>query len=151
MNPSLRLLALLACLTLPNLARAQMLSGGEFNLVGGVHSARARLLADAFTLDARLTSMSAGPLSGGPFSLTADLAVGRPATHVDPTQLTLTRLPDGRLEISWPAEALGYRLESTTDPADATRAWQPIDPAPSGTRHVITPDEATRFFRLAAR
>ena len=151
MNPRLPLLALVASLILPNIARAQMLSGGEFNLVGGLHSAPTRLQAEAFTLDGRPASVSAGPLSGGPFSLTADLAVGHPVTPVDPPQLQLTRLPDGRLEISWPEEALRYRLESTTDPAGTTRAWQAIDPAPSGTRHVITPDDATRFFRLTAR
>lgn len=49
--------------------------------------------------------------------------------------------------ITWPAEASGYVLESSTrldNPAD----WTPVSPAPLQNSYRVVPDAPARFFRL---
>ena len=82
-----------------------------------------------------------------------DLLVVATGASESPVQLGIrpSALGNNRVELSWPASATGYALESTTD-LTAPIGWQPVSGTPLtvGDRLVVTVEAnvAARFFRL---
>ena len=62
------------------------------------------------------------------------------------TARTLRLLPDGRVQVSWPGDGEGWRLQAATR-LGATADWQAIT-APGATSYADTTDRAMRLFRL---
>ncbi|MDW8381949.1 MAG: autotransporter-associated beta strand repeat-containing protein [Verrucomicrobiota bacterium] len=81
---------------------------------------------------------------------TVRLLVGAPPT-VNPTPTNLVAVVSGgRLELSWPADRIGWRLLSNAVSVVASDQWYPIAGSETTNRIVITPNPARTnvFYRL---
>ena len=124
---------------------AQSIGGGRFSLNGGpVTQVGGTSGGGAFAMEGGLAQTSTPPLTGGTFAVTGSLI----GVAVVSGEVTLDFTTDeDRLTLSWPAEAIGYVLESTSALGDVTN-WQSVTPAPVGNTYSTPLNHPLRFFRL---
>lgn len=77
------------------------------------------------------------------------LAGAAPTVNTTPTNLTAV-VSGGRLELSWPADRIGWRLLSNAVSVVASDQWYPVPGSETTNRVVITPNPARTnvFYRL---
>jgi len=88
------------------------------------------------------SSFSAGASAAGPTVL--DQASFVAESGPIPVPSIAIGMTAGEIEISWPADASGFRLQVT--PSLATPSWS--DVVSSGNKVKEKPDQASRFYRL---
>jgi hypothetical protein len=93
---------------------------------------------------ATFSTFAAGASSGGDTLLDEVRFVAEEGMIIAPV-LTIG-IVGGDLEISWPADVAGYRLQVT--PSLEKPVW--VDVVTTGNRFVEKPDQATQFYRLIA-
>ncbi len=129
----------LAPLPLPAAAQPFALESWSIDGGGGTSAG------GGFSLTGTIGQPDAGVLSGGGFTLVG----GLPGFHVvpaGPVTLTIQLLPDGRVQVSWPGDGEGWRLQAATR-VGATADWQAVT-VPGTTSFADTPNRAMQFFRL---
>jgi hypothetical protein len=106
-----------------------------------------------FTLSGTAGQPDAGLMAGGALCLRGGF--WNAALWPSPS-LWITRLPDGNLEVSWPAWANDYLLEQAATlvrPPELEEWWNEVSPATyqtDGSRFylTVTPTAAMQFYRL---
>jgi hypothetical protein len=74
---------------------------------------------------------------------------GQPSVNTTPTNI-MAVVSDGRLELSWPADRIGWRLLSNSVSITASDQWYPVAGSEATNRVIITPNPARTnvFYRL---
>lgn len=139
----LRLVAALSC-TVPG-ALAAPLTGGDFSLTGSLGTGPETVQGGTFEMDGVLGDPYGGTSTGGEFVLMGGWFAA--ADSEAEVRLTVRLRGEGSVEITWPENAVGYRLE-VSSLAGAVPGWESVVPAPFGHSYIATADAAGRYFRL---
>lgn len=125
---------------------AQPLTGGPFGLIGAVVAGGGTASGGVFSIAGWAASAGAGTSSGESFDLTCGL-LGIYVVPSDGVALRVELMPSGDVRMWWPADAAGYRLESTTAVGPGA-VWQPVEPPPAANSYTTGPVLPARYFRL---
>lgn len=144
------LLGLLLCC---GLVQGTSMTGGRFGLVGNFTSGAALLEGGNYGLLGVVDYATAAESTDQTYQVFNAIFNER----LDSPDITLSieMLPQGLVQLSWPAEVKGYVLEGIPS-LDSNQIWQPVSSASTGStpvfptenRRVISIDGAFRFYRL---
>jgi hypothetical protein len=141
----LRCSVALGALCLAVVATAQPLTGGSFAIVGAP-AAAGLMSGGTYRLAGYVAASGANTSSGDTYDLTCGL-VGLYGVAGDGVVLRAELGTTGHVRLWWPADAVGYELE-TRAALDPLTGWQPVDPAPTGNELFVSPAGPARFYRL---
>jgi hypothetical protein len=137
-------LALNLALALP--LTAQPLTGGVFELVGGVTSGGGTCSGGTLSITGWAASAGAGTSSGDVFELTCGLLgiYGLSGTNV---VLNAELTDAGKVRLWWAPDLTGFQLEFSMAIGPAA-VWQPVLPSPVDNTYTTMPLQPASFFRL---